>query len=97
MGDMRIVIHVEENFDDMRIVIQFMDEFRQILESLQVGVAILKKVVGCPSLNANVCPKVRVPEPCRHARISCRHGVVFQGCLCISDGESLRYQHVSHG
>ena len=44
LGDMRTAIHVEENFDDMGIVIQFMDEFRQILESLQVGVAILKKV-----------------------------------------------------
>ena len=44
LGDMRTKIHVEENFVDMRIIIQFMDEFRQILE-LQVGVAIPKKVV----------------------------------------------------
>ena len=62
LGDMRIVIHVEENFDDMRIVIQFMDEFRQILELLQVGVAILKKVVGlslfeCECLSQGASPR----------------------------------------
>ena len=56
---------MEEKFVDMKIVIQYrMDEFRQITESMQTNVAVLKKVMlpSCLSSNANASPKVQVPE-----------------------------------
>ena len=42
-----------------------MDGFKQIMESMQADVGILKKAVlqGCSFANADVGPNVRVPEP----------------------------------
>ena len=57
---------MEEKFADMKTKVQFkMDEFKQIMEPLEADVAILKKVVlqVCHSSNADVNPKVQVPEP----------------------------------
>ena len=57
---------MEEKFIDIKTKIQSkMDEFRQSMESLQVDVVALKKVVlqGCSSSNKDTSPKVRVPKP----------------------------------
>ena len=58
--------HVEGEFVDMKSEVQSgIEELRRMIESLQVDVAVLKKVVlqGCPSSNPDVGPKVQVLEP----------------------------------
>ena len=57
--------HVEVEFVDRKTEVQSeMKELRWMIESLQVDVLVLTKVVlqGCPCSNADAGPKVRIPE-----------------------------------
>ena len=58
--------HVGEEFVDWKTeVLSEMEKLRRMIELLQADISILKKVLlqGCSSSNANVGPKVSVPEP----------------------------------
>ena len=57
---------MEEKFVNKKTKVQSeMDKLKQMIESLQADVVVLKKVVlhRCPTLNAYASPKVRVHEP----------------------------------